>query len=109
MSMCAAKGDHLYGRYWGCLEEVGFLHFEACYYRPIEWAIGRGMRRFDPGAGGGHKLRRGFQLAPNVSLHRFQHPALRRVMERHIDAINRREQAQIAAINRELPLRRQSA
>ena len=107
MSMLAAKGDHLYGRYWGCLEEVEFLHFEACYYSPIEWAIRRGVRVFDPGAGGGHKLRRGFQLTPNVSLHQFQHPALRRVMERHIGAINRREQAEIAAINRELPLRRQ--
>ncbi len=107
MSMCAAKGDQLYGRYWGCLEDIEFLHFEACYYSPIAWAIDRGMRRFDPGAGGGHKLRRGFQLTPNVSLHRFQHPALRRMMERHIDAINRREQAEIAAVNRRLPLRRQ--
>ncbi len=107
MSMCVTKGDHLYGRYWGCLREVEFQHFEACYYGPIEWAIRRGVRLFDPGAGGGHKLRRGFQLTPNVSLHRFQHPPLRRVMERHINAINRREQAEIAAINRELPLRRQ--
>jgi uncharacterized protein len=107
MSMCVAKGDCLYGRYWGARAEVEFLHFEACYYSPIAWAIDHGLKRFDPGAGGGHKLRRGFRLTPNVSLHRFQSPALRRVMERHIDAINRRERKQIDAINLELPLRRQ--
>jgi uncharacterized protein len=42
MSMCVTKGDRLYGRYWGCLMETDYLHFEACYYSPIEWAIARG-------------------------------------------------------------------
>ena len=107
MSMCVAKGDRLYGRYWGCLRQTDYLHFEACYYRPIEWAISHDIRLFDPGAGGGHKLRRGFRLLPNYSLHRFRHPAMRRVMETHIDAINRKELEEISAINRELPLHRQ--
>lgn len=106
MSMCVTKGDHLYGRYWGCLQQTDYLHFEACYYKPIEWAIAKGVRLFDPGAGGGHKLRRGFRLTPNYSLHRFQHPAMRRVMETHMDAINRREREEINAINLDLPLRR---
>jgi hypothetical protein len=106
MSLCVTKGDHLYGRYWGCLREIDYLHFDACYYSPIEWAIDQGIRLFDPGAGGGHKLRRGFRLTTNCSLHRFRHPVLRRVMETHIDTINHRERAEIAAINLELPLRR---
>lgn len=52
--------DTLYGRYWGCREEFDFLHFEACYYQGIEYAIERGLHRFDPGAQGEHKIQRGF-------------------------------------------------
>jgi predicted N-acyltransferase len=105
MALLVTKGDHLYGRYWGCAHEVELLHFEACYYRPIEWAVGGGIRQFDPGMGGGHKLRRGFKAVANYSLHRFMDPALRRIMERHIAAINRIEHQEIAALNRLLPLR----
>ena len=83
MALLVVKGGNLYGRYWGCAREVEFLHFEACYYRPIEWAIARGIRKFDPGMGGGHKLRRGFRAVANYSLHRFMDPALRRVMKAH--------------------------
>ncbi len=105
MALLVAKGENLYGRYWGCAREVEFLHFEACYYRPIEWAIAGGIRRFDPGMGGGHKLRRGFKAVPNFSLHRFMDPVLRQIMEKHIASINRLEYEEIAALNRHLPLR----
>lgn len=104
MSLLVTKGDHLYGRYWGCVQDVEFLHFETCYYRPLEWAIASGIRQFDPGMGGVHKLRRGFKAVVNHSLHRFMDPALRQVMERHIATINRLEQEEIAALNRYLPL-----
>jgi predicted N-acyltransferase len=106
MSLLVTKADQLYGRYWGCAREIEFLHFDACYYRPIEWAIEQGIRAFDPGMGGAHKLRRGFKAVANHSLHRFMDPTLRRVMERNIAAINRLEQENIAALNLELPLRR---
>ena len=106
MSLLVAKADQMYGRYWGCSREIEFLHFDACYYRPIEWAIRRGIQTFDPGMGGGHKLRRGFKAVPNRSLHRLMDPTLRQVMERNIVAINRLEQASIAALNQGLPLRR---
>jgi len=106
MSLLVTKGDQLYGRYWGCRREIEFLHFDACYYRPIEWAIEHGIRMFDPGMGGGHKLRRGFKAAPNHSLHRFMDPILRRVMEHNMEAINRLERDNIAALNLERPLRR---
>ena len=51
----------LYGRYWGCIQELECLHFEACYYQGIEFCIEHGLTRFDPGAQGEHKIQRGFQ------------------------------------------------
>ena len=53
--------QQLYGRYWGALDEVECLHFEACYYQGIEFCIERGLRSFDPGTQGEHKLLRGFE------------------------------------------------
>ena len=105
MSMLAAKGSRLYGRYWGCATEVDFLHFAASYYRPIEWAIAHGLRHFDPGMGGAHKLRRGFKAVANRSLHRFFDAGLRRVMEANIATINRHEEEAIESLNAERPLR----
>lgn len=60
---------NLYGRYWGCLEEFDMLHFEACYYQGIEYAIQNGLARFDPGAQGEHKIQRGFEPSFVYSLH----------------------------------------
>ncbi len=103
MSLLVTKGRRLYGRYWGCSEEVKNLHFNACYYAPIEWAVSSGIDRFDPGAGGPHKLRRGFTAVPNYSLHRFADPRLRKIMRTHIDEINRLEGVQIDALNQAIP------
>jgi len=63
------SGDTLYGRYWGCLQEYEYLHFEACYYRGIEFAIAQGLTRFDPGAQGEHKIQRGFEPILTCSNH----------------------------------------
>lgn len=62
-------GDTLYGRYWGCEEEYAFLHFETCYYQGIDFAIARGLARFDGGAQGEHKLARGFEPQLTYSAH----------------------------------------
>ncbi|MEO0986826.1 MAG: GNAT family N-acetyltransferase [Cyanobacteria bacterium J06639_14] len=105
MSFCLRKGDLLYGRYWGCQEEYNHLHFNACYYRPIEWAIEQGIQFFDPGAGGRHKKRRGFPARPNHSLHRFYEPRLQQILVSHIATINEAEQQEIEAINTDLPLK----
>ena len=70
------KGKHLYGRYWGCTEEVPALHFELCYYRLIERAIEQGLERFEAGAQGTHKLRRGLLPAAIHSAHWVRHPGL---------------------------------
>lgn len=106
MALLVTKGDQLYGRYWGCSRLVDSLHFNACYYAPIEWAISNGIRRFDPGAGGAHKIRRGFAAVPSYSLHRFCDPRLTGIMQAHIDEINRLEQEQIDDLNYSLPFAR---
>jgi hypothetical protein len=106
MALLLNKGDQLYGRYWGSSRPVDSLHFNACYYAPIEWAIANGVRRFDPGAGGVHKIRRGFTAVPSYSLHHFNDPRLAKIMQTHIDEINRLEQEQIDSLNDELPFAR---
>jgi uncharacterized protein len=68
------SGDTLYGRYWGALEDRNFLHFEVCFYRGIEDAIARKLTSFEPGAGGEHKLLRGFEPAPTFSAHHLADP-----------------------------------
>jgi predicted N-acyltransferase len=103
MSLLLTKGDQLYGRYWGSFKKVNALHYNACYYSPIEWAINNGIRHFDPGAGSTHKLRRGFLAVSNFSLHRFFDRRLRQIMRSHIDEINRLEQQQIDDLNQRLP------
>ncbi|MGH8335546.1 MAG: GNAT family N-acetyltransferase, partial [Gammaproteobacteria bacterium] len=64
-------GDCLYGRYWGATEHHPCLHFEVCYYQAIDYAITHGLARVEPGAGGEHKLARGYLPTPTVSLHWF--------------------------------------
>lgn len=105
MSFCLRKNDLLYGRYWGSRDEYNHLHFNACYYHPIEWAIQQGIQAFDPGAGGRHKKRRGFPARPNYSLHRFYAPRLQDILVNYIDEINQAEQREIDAINADLPLK----
>ncbi len=70
------RGKHLYGRYWGCEPAFESLHFELCYHRPIELCIDRGWSRFEAGAQGGHKLRRGLMPSPTHSAHWLRHPGL---------------------------------
>lgn len=64
----------LYGRYWGCLEEVEQLHFETCYYQGIDYCIKNKLKRFDPGAQGEHKIARGFTPVKTLSNHWISHP-----------------------------------
>ncbi|MBF2056952.1 MAG: N-acetyltransferase [Cyanobacterium sp. T60_A2020_053] len=103
MSFCIRKGDNLYGRYWGSLDEYDSLHFETCYYKPIEWAINQGIQMYDPGAGGSHKRRRGFPATTNYSMHRFYNQRMTKILHHYIDEINIAEQEQIEAINNDLP------
>jgi predicted N-acyltransferase len=74
-------GDALYGRYWGCTEEVPFLHFELCYYQAIDAAIARGLSRVEAGAQGEHKLARGYEPVSTWSAHYLPDPNFRRAVE----------------------------
>ncbi|MGB5938445.1 MAG: GNAT family N-acetyltransferase [Rhodanobacter sp.] len=77
MALFVQGGNVLYGRYWGAAAEVPGLHFELCYYRGIEYAIARGLQRFEPGAQGEHKLARGFLPARTHSRHYLANPDFR--------------------------------
>jgi predicted N-acyltransferase len=70
------KGDTLYGRYWGALQDARYLHFNVCYYAAIEYCIANGIARFEPGAGGDYKFLRGFDPQPTYSLHYLAEPRL---------------------------------
>jgi predicted N-acyltransferase len=61
--------EKLYGRYWGCIKEIDYLHFETCYYQGIEYCIQHGLKSFDPGVQGEHKLARGFEPVFTYSNH----------------------------------------
>jgi len=75
------RGRHaLYGRYWGGREGFNSLHFEACYYTPIEYCIKQGLSRFEGGAGGEHKLARGFLPVATHSLHWLRQPQFARAV-----------------------------
>ena len=83
-------GDNvLYGRYWGQLETVEYLHFEACYYAPIEWCINNGIQRFEAGAQGEHKLSRGLMPTATYSAHWIRDTEFRRAID---DFLNRERQ-----------------
>lgn len=76
----------LYGRYWGCVEDLPFLHFAVCLYHPVDACILRGVRRFEPGAGGEHKLARGFTPVLTRSAHRLFHAPLAARVSRSLEA-----------------------
>ena len=77
--------DALYGRNWGAVEDVPFLHFELCYYQAIEQAIARGLKRVEAGAQGQHKIARGYLPAPVYSAHWIADPRLRTPIARYLD------------------------
>jgi uncharacterized protein len=73
-----------YGRYWGALERVDCLHFEACYYQPLEWCIAHGFQRFEGGAQGEHKMARALMPVKTTSAHWLAHPAFADAVERFL-------------------------
>ena len=77
--------DALYGRNWGALEDVPFLHFELCYYQAIEAAIARGLQRVEAGAQGEHKLARGYEPVPTWSAHFIPNPGFRRAVAEYLE------------------------
>ncbi len=89
---------HAYGRYWGSTEYVPCLHFEACYYQPLNWCIDNGYTRFEGGAQGEHKMARGLLPVTTHSAHWLSHPGFADAVARHLE----REGAGVAAYVDEL-------
>lgn len=79
------KGRRLYGRYWGCFSELRHLHFNVCYYHGIDDCLARGLDVFEPGAGGDHKLVRGFEPTIMRSAHFLVEPRVHELIGRHLE------------------------
>ena len=77
--------EALYGRYWGCVVDKPFLHFELCYYQAIDAAIARGLKRVEAGAQGGHKLARGYEPVATTSMHYIPDPGFRDAVADFLD------------------------
>ncbi len=105
LAFLVKKGNTIWGRYWGTYEDIKDLHFEVCYYAPIQWAIENHIRFFDPGAGSPHKVRRGFWALPHFSYHRLLDPLLDQVFRANIDTANQFEDKTIEELNSVSPLK----
>jgi len=99
-------GDTLYGRYWGCTEEIPFLHFELCYYQAIEAAIARGLKRVEAGAQGEHKLARGYRPVPTWSAHYIPHPGFRRAVADFLERERRAVDQEIEMLDQMAPFKK---
>jgi len=73
-----------FGRYWGAVEHIPHLHFEACYYQPLTWCIAQGYRRFEGGAQGEHKMARGLLPVQTWSAHWLAHPQFSEAVANHL-------------------------
>jgi len=105
LALLLEGGGRLWGRYWGTREDLPGLHFDVCYYRPIAYAIERGLQSFDPGMGGDHKARRGFKAIVSPSLHRVFDRRLAALFGRALKEASAAEEAFAAELNKELPFK----
>ncbi len=106
MSMLLRSDTFLAGRYWGAFKHYKDLHFNTCYYAPIQWAIANGIRSFDPGMGSHHKVRRGFKAVAQKSLHKYYDERMDLVFRRNIAVFNAAALREIDVLNEALPLHR---
>lgn len=98
--------DALYGRYWGCVEDHSFLHFELCYHQAIDHAIAHGLSRVEAGAQGEHKLARGYEPVPIHSLHWVQDAGFLRALADYLDQERRAMGQEIEALADWTPFRK---
>jgi uncharacterized protein len=98
----------LYGRYWGAVSEVPLLHFEVCYYQALEFCIERGIRTFEGGAQGEHKLARGFMPVQTWSAHWLQHPQFADAVERFLARETTGIERYVDELNERSPFRKES-
>src|SRR6476469_2933875 len=101
--------DTVYGRYWGCSEEVPFLHFELCYYQAIEWAIRHGLSSVQAGAQGEHKVARGYEPVITKSAHFIPNRSFRNAVAEFLEAEREGVAAEVEWLRRDLPYRSSSS
>lgn len=101
--------DILYGRYWGCTEEVPHLHFELCYYQAIEWAIDQKLSSVQAGAQGEHKVARGYEPVVTKSAHFIPNRSFRDAVEDFLEAEREGVAGEIDWLRRDLPYRSSSS
>jgi hypothetical protein len=104
-AICFRDADTLYGRYWGSRNYYDSLHFETCYYQGIDYCIQHGLKRFEPGAQGEHKLTRGFAPAVTRSFHWLDDDLFRDAISRHLDRERQWVNRYITEARRKLPYR----
>ncbi len=97
-----------YGRYWGALERVDCLHFELCYYQPIDWCIRHGVARFEGGAQGEHKMARALMPVQTRSAHWLAHPAFADAVERFLTRESAGVEDYLQHLDARSPFRRKS-
>jgi uncharacterized protein len=103
-------GDKVaYGRYWGALERVDCLHFEACYYQPLSWCIEHGFDRFEGGAQGEHKMARALLPVRTTSAHWLAHPAFADAVERFLEREGQGIETYLEHLQERTPFRRASS
>ena len=98
--------DTLFGRHWGCIEQHPFLHFEVCYYQAMQFAIERKLARVEAGAGGSHKVTRGYMPTTTYSAHYIADPRLRRAIEDFLSHERVHVQAEIEEYAEAAPFRK---
>jgi predicted N-acyltransferase len=97
--------DTVYGRYWGCTEEVPFLHFELCYYQAVEWAIENRLKCVQAGAQGEHKVARGYEPVITKSMHFIPNRSFREAVAQFLEAERQGVAAEVEWLRRDLPYR----
>jgi predicted N-acyltransferase len=95
-----------YGRYWGALERVDCLHFEACYYQPLEWCLNQGIDRFEGGAQGEHKMARALMPTPTHSAHWLAHPGFAEAVQDFLEREGTGVSRYLEHLNDRSPLKR---
>ena len=111
--LAQAERPHLeltaYGRYWGALARVDCLHFEACYYQPLQWCIKHGFQRFEGGAQGEHKMARALLPVKTSSAHWLAHPSFADAVERFLEREGAGIDSYIDDLERRSPFRASAA
>jgi predicted N-acyltransferase len=103
------KPQVAFGRYWGALERVDCLHFEACYYQPLQWCIEHGVTRFEGGAQGEHKMARALMPVMTHSAHWLAHPAFADAVERFLEREGEGMEQYLDHLQDRTPFRKASA